>query len=220
MPQALKVRCNWFYQPIDGWGTFGGAAKSRENHENKIFWILCGVGLCLGSAIAQTPAAQPEAKAATLTRGFFSPQSYRVKSDLDNALSLSPEQKKGMQVAHDEVIPPILAEQSKRQWEERRRGIKPTAEERKFAMIGLGLQLTAAIRELRARYALLLTPEQKALVAKVDAAVEAVAKEVGAPYDAKLQTARGGERDALARERDEKIKAVAAPRLETILDKK
>jgi len=71
---------------------------------------------------------------------------------------------------------------------------------------------------VRKRDALLLTPQQKALVEWVDAAVEAVAKEVGAPYDAKLQTARGGERDALVRERDEKIKAVAASRLQIILD--
>ncbi len=187
----------------------------------KTRWLLCALFLCGGSAIAQPATAKAEARQnSTLQHGFFSPHSYRVQSDLDAALLLTPEQKKQMQVAYAEVITPILAEQSKHRREERQRGIKPTAEERKLAMISLAQEIVRGIREVRARYALLLTPVQKVLVAKVDAAVEAVAKEVGAPYDVKLRSARGGERDVLIRERDEKIKTVAAPRLKAILEEK
>ena len=183
--------------------------------------IVCGVVLSLGISGAHSEPAGSAAKPSpTLRLGLFSPQSYRVKSDLDESLSLTPEQKKQMKAAQDEVIPPIFAEQSKRQWEERRRGIKPTVEERKFAMMRLGIQLAVAMHEVHKRYIALLTPEQKALVEKVDAAVKAVADEVGAPYDAKMRTARGGERNALAQERDEKIKAVAAPRIRPLLEGK
>lgn len=184
------------------------------------YWLWFALFLN-GGAIAQPKVVQSEAKpVATLRQGFFSPQSYRVQSDLDEALSLTPKQKKQMQVAHHEVITPIFAEQLKRRIEERQRGTKPTAEERKAARIRFAVQMFGAIRELRKRYIALLNADQKALVETVDATVKAVADEVGAPYDAKMRTARGGEWNALARERDEKIKTVAAPRLKAILEGK
>jgi len=98
-------------------------------------WMLCALFLLVGDAIAQSTTAPPETQhaanqAATLRNAFFSSQSYRVKSDLNEALSLSPEQKKAMQAADDEVMTPIFLEHAKRGREERESAVKPTDAEK------------------------------------------------------------------------------------------